>query len=291
MKKFVPLIISLLVLTACSSQPAKKSKTAPRIKATAAYVPTDNSAYAVFDLNQKKFLEGKGFNLVRPIASVTKLMTAVVFLEENRYGNACQTQILPSDADFIKGTTSPLPKNVNIACGELLKAMLVRSDNYAAHAIAHATPLNKAQFIARMNSKARELGMTQTYFEDSSGLSSNNVSTVSDLSKLAGYAATKAEIQQLSNLPVVSVYAGGDYISMKNTNSMVRSQSYPALVSKTGYTREAGFNLAFIARDLCNGKRIGVVSLNNVSGADRTAFTEAMLAKYQCKTNPFRQYD
>lgn len=291
MKKFIPLVLSLLVLTACSSQPAKKGKTTPRIKATAAYVPTDNSAYAVFDLNQKKFLEGKGFNLVRPIASVTKLMTAVVFLEENRYGKACQTQILPSDADFIKGTTSPLPKNVNIACGELLKAMLVRSDNTAAHAIAHATPLNKAQFIARMNSKARELGMTQTYFEDSSGLSSNNVSTVSDLSKLAGYASTKAEIQQLSNLPVVSVYAGGDYISMKNTNSMVRSQSYPALVSKTGYTREAGFNLAFIARDLCNGKRIGVVSLNNASGADRTAFTEAMLAKYQCKANPFRQYD
>lgn len=291
MKKFVPLVLSLLVLTACSSQPAKKGKTTPRIKATAAYVPTDNSAYAVFDLNQKKFLEGKGFNLVRPIASVTKLMTAVVFLEENRYGNACQTQILSSDADFIKGTTSPLPKNVNIACGELLKAMLVRSDNYAAHAIAHATPLNKAQFIARMNSKARELGMTQTYFEDSSGLSSNNVSTVSDLAKLAGYAATKAEIQQLSNLPMASVYAGGNFLSMKNTNSMVRNQSYPALVSKTGYTREAGFNLAFIARDLCNGKRIGVVSLNNSSGADRTAFTEAMLAKYQCKANPFRQYD
>lgn len=291
MKKFVPLVLSLLVLTACSSQPAKKSKTAPRIKATAAYVPTDNSAYAVFDLNQKKFLEGKGFNLVRPIASVTKLMTAVVFLEENRYGNACQTQILPSDADFIKGTTSPLPKNVNIACGELLKAMLVRSDNTAAHAIAHATPLTKAQFMARMNSKARELGMTQTYFEDSSGLSSNNVSTVSDLAKLAGYAATKAEIQQLSNLPMASVYAGGNFLSMKNTNSMVRNQSYPALVSKTGYTREAGFNLAFIARDLCNGKRIGVVSLNNASGADRTAFTEAMLAKYQCKANPFRQYD
>ncbi|OOR98245.1 peptidase S11 [Haemophilus paracuniculus] len=291
MKKFIPLVLSLLVLTACSSQPAKKGKTAPRIKATAAYVPADNSAYAVFDLNQKKFLEGKGFNLVRPIASVTKLMTAVVFLEENRYGKACQTQILASDADFIKGTSSPLPKNVNINCGELLKAMLVRSDNTAAHALTHATPLNKAQFMARMNSKARELGMTQTYFEDSSGLSSNNVSTVSDLAKLAGYAATKPEIQQLSNLPVVSVFAGGDYISMKNTNSMVRSQSYPALVSKTGYTREAGYNLAFIARDLCNGKRIGVVSLNNPNASSRTAFTEAMLAKYQCKMNPFSQYD
>lgn len=289
MKKFIPVMIAALVLSACSSQPTKRKST-PRIKATAAYIPTENSAYVVFDLNQKKFLEGKNFNLVRPIASVTKLMTAVVFLEENRYGASCQTQILPSDADFLKGTTSPLPKNLNIACSELLKAMLVRSDNYAAHALAHATHLNKAQFLARMNSKAREIGMTQTYFGDSSGLSSDNVSTVVDLAKLAGYAASKPEIQQLSNSPMVSVYAGGQYFSMKNTNKMVREQSYPAMVSKTGYTREAGYNLAFITQQNCNGKRIGVVSLNNSSSADRVDFTETMLAKYQCKANPFR-YD
>lgn len=282
-----------LVLTACSSSPSshKSTKSHKPIKASAAYSATaDNSAYVVFDLNQKKFLEGKNFNLVRPIASVTKLMTAVVFLEENR-NPYCHTQILPSDGDFIKGTTSPLPKNVDIACSELLKAMLVRSDNYAAHALAHATHLNKAQFIARMNSKARELGLSQTYFKDSSGLSPENVSTVSDLAKLAGYAASKAEIQQLSNTALANVYANGKQFSMKNTNSIVRSQSYPALVSKTGYTREAGYNLVFIHRGDCRGKRIGVVSLNNSSSTARAEFTETMLAKYQCKANPFRQYE
>lgn len=291
MKKVIlPFIIASL-LAGCSSQPSKSSKKpSQRVKATAAYVPADNSAYVVFDLNQKKFLEGKGLNLVRPIASVTKIMTAVVFLEENKRGNACQTQILPSDADFIKGTTSALPKNVDISCNELLKAMFVRSDNYAAHALTHATHLSKAQFIARMNSKARELGMTQTYFEDSSGLSANNVSTVSDLAKLAGYAAGKPQIQQLSNSPAVSVYAAGQSIAMRNTNSMVREQSYPALLSKTGFTREAGYNLAFIARNNCNGKRIGVVSLNNSSASARTSFTESMLAKYQCRANPYRSY-
>lgn len=282
MKKSLPLILVSMVLAACSSHP-DKIKATPRIKASAAYIPTENSAYVVFDLNQKKFLEGKNFNLVRPIASVTKLMTAIIFLEENRYGNACQTAILPSDADFIKGTTSPLPKNINIPCNELLKAMLVRSDNYAAHALAHATHLNKVQFMARMNSKAREIGMTQTYFADSSGLSPNNVSTVIDLAKLAGYAASKAEIQQLSNAPLIGVNAGGRHFPMRNTNSIVRSQSYPAIVSKTGYTREAGYNLAFIVQQNCNGKRIGVVSLNNESAASRTYFTEGMLAKYQCK--------
>lgn len=292
MRKLIPLFLATAILAGCSSTPTKTTqKSTQRVKATAAYVPSDNSAYVVFDLNQKKFLEGKGFNLVRPIASVTKIMTAVVFLEENKRGNACQTAILPSDADFIKGTTSPLPKNVNISCNELLKAMFVRSDNYAAHALAHATHLSKAQFIARMNTKARELGMTQTYFEDTSGLSANNVSTVSDLAKLAGYAASKPQIQQLSNSPMVTVYAAGQTLSMKNTNAIVRSQSYPALVSKTGFTREAGYNLAFINRNDCNGKRIGVISLNNSSGSARTDFTEAMLAKYQCKANPFRSYE
>lgn len=291
MKKLIPLTIVAIMLSACSSQPAKTTKKpTQRIKASAAYIPADNSAYVVFDLNQKKFLEGKNFNLVRPIASVTKLMTAVVFLEENRAGNNCQTQILPSDADFIKGTTSPLPKNMNISCSELLKAMFVRSDNDAAHALAHATHLTKAQFLARMNSKAREIGMTHTYFSDSSGLSADNVSTVVDLAKLAGYAASKPEIQQLSNSPTVSVYAAGQYISMRNTNSMVRNQSYPAMVSKTGFTREAGYNLAFITSQNCKGKRIGVVSLNNSSAGGRTDFTESMLAKYQCTANPYRQY-
>lgn len=290
MKKILSLLLATALLAGCSSQPQTKKKTKP-IKAKAAYsAVADNSAYVVFDLNQKKFLEGNNLNVVRPIASVTKLMTAVVFLEENR-NRACYTQILPSDGDFIKGTSSPLPKNVDIACGELLKAMLVRSDNHAAHALAHATHLNKAQFIARMNSKAREIGMQQTYFADSSGLSADNVSSVSDLAKLAGYAASKPEIQVLSNVPTTTVYANGRNYPMKNTNSIVRSQSYVALVSKTGYTREAGYNLVFINKSDCAGKRIGVISLNNSSPAARADFTETMLAKYHCRENPFRSYE
>lgn len=285
--KFSSLFFSVLFLLGCASEPQSKlNKNTKPIKASAVYTPSNNaSAYAVIDIKQKKFLEGKNFNLVRPIASVTKLMTALVFLEEQREGQ-CQTSILASDADFIKGTVSPLPKNVGITCSELLKAMLVRSDNEAAHALAHATPLTKAQFIAKMNAKAKALGMNQTHFKDSSGLSAENVSSVSDLAKLSAYVASKPEIQYLSNLPLVSVYAGGQYFSMKNTNRIVREQSYPALVSKTGFTREAGYNLVFVHKGLCNGKLIGVIGLNYANASERADFTEAMLAKYQCK----RQY-
>lgn len=285
--KLLPLLlVSMLVLSGCSSNKkgTRVVKAKPSVRAKAAYIPTENSAYAVFDINEKKFLEGRNFDLVRPIASVTKLMTAVVFLDENKK-KYCYTPILASDADFIKGTKTRLPKNVNIACGELFKAMLVRSDNYAAHALAHATHLTKPQFMAKMNQKARELGMTHTYFLDSSGLSPQNVSTVSDLAKLAAYAATKSEIQQIANQPAVTVFAGDKSFNMRNTNAIVRNQSFPALVSKTGYTREAGFNLAFVNRNNCDGKRIGVISLNNKSSAARTEFTEAMLSKYKCRRN------
>lgn len=276
------LIFFSLMLAACSSKPLPQKNSKP-IKAKAVQsIAGEQFAYVVFDVNKKVFLEGKNLNLVRPIASVTKLMTAIVFLEERR-GGQCQTKILQSDGDFIKGTTSPLPKNVNIACQELLKAMLVRSDNYAAHALAHATRLSKAQFIQRMNTKARELGMKQTFFADSSGLSPKNVSTVSDLAKLSAYAMTKAEIQQLSNMPSVTVYAGGKALVMQSTNRMIRNQSYPALVSKTGYTREAGFNLAYIYKGLCQGKRLGVISLNHQNATARADFTEGMLEKYRCR--------
>lgn len=280
MKKLLSIVALSGLLVACSSSTSTQKPT-QTVKASAGYIPNENSAYVVFDLNQKKFLEGKNLRLPLPIASVTKLMTAIVFLEENR-NPYCQTAILPSDADFIKGTTSPLPKNVNIDCNELLKAMLVRSDNYAAHALAHATHLTKAEFITQMNRKASQIGLTQTYFADSSGLSPENVSTVSDLAMLAGYAADKPEIQHLSNLPAVGVEAAGEYFQMRNTNVIVREQRYPALVSKTGYTREAGYNLAFINKQSCNGRRIGVVSLNNSSAEQRTNFTEMMLIKYQC---------
>lgn len=286
MRKLLSFSLFMLLLSACSagSNPVGKKTPPQKIRAKAAYsVSANNSAYVVFDLKQKKFLEGKGLNVVRPIASVTKLMTAIVFLEHRR--PQCQTAILSSDADFIKNTSSPLPKNVPIACSELLKAMLVRSDNEAAHALAHATPLKKAQFIARMNQKAKELGLTHTAFSDSSGLSAQNVSTVSDLAKLASYAASKPEIRQLSNMPSVEVYAAGKPFHMSNTNRIVREQSYSALVSKTGYTREAGYNLVFVHREDCNGKRIGVISLNNISAAERADFTQNMLAKYQCRPN------
>ena len=94
-------------------------------------------SYVVYDFTHNRVLESHAPDSVQPIASVTKLMTANVFLENNKNPN-CRIAITKEDTDRIKGTGTKLPKNIPISCNELLKAMLVHSDNYAAHALSRA---------------------------------------------------------------------------------------------------------------------------------------------------------
>ena len=152
-------------------------------------------SYIVYDFTHDRVLESSSPNHVQPIASVTKLMTANVFLENNRNAN-CTASITDDDYDYIKGTHTKLPKYTPISCNELLKAMLVHSDNYAAHALSRSAGMSRLQFIQKMNEKARELGMRSTRFSDSSGLSDSNISSVMDLVKLAKYSLNKAQIKK-----------------------------------------------------------------------------------------------
>ncbi|OOH91052.1 D-alanyl-D-alanine endopeptidase [Pasteurellaceae bacterium 15-036681] len=238
-------------------------------------------SYVVYDFWNNRILESHNANQVKPIASVTKLMTANVFLENNKDKN-CKASIQTIDSDFIKGTGTSLPMHTPIPCNELLKAMLVRSDNYAAHALSRSAGMTRAQFIQKMNQKARQLGMNSTSFEDSSGLSSGNVSSAMDLVKLAKYSLNKKVIRDLSNSPSVIVNTGRQNLYMQNTNALVRDENFTALINKTGYIREAGYNLVFVNRQKCGNAVIGVISLNNRSSGARTNFTRNKLAQYGC---------
>ena len=239
-------------------------------------------AYVVYDFTHNKVLESRSPNSVRPIASVTKLMTANIFLENNKRKN-CTATITEDDYDYIKGTSSKLPKNTPIACSELLKAMFVYSDNYAAHALARSAGMSRTQFIHKMNQKARKLGMNSTRFSDSSGLSSYNVSSVMDLVKLAKYSLNKPELRSLSNVRADYIRANRKNVFIQNTNKLVREELFDAALSKTGYIRESGYNLVFINKHSCNNSTIGVISLNNASSAARSDFTQNKLARYGCR--------
>lgn len=249
-------------------------------------------SYVVYDFTHDKVLESRAPNSVQPIASVTKLMTANVFLENNKNPN-CTTSISDEDYDYIKGTGTKLPKQTPIACTELLKAMLVHSDNYAAHALARSAGMSRTQFIQKMNQKAQELGMHSTRFSDSSGLSSMNISSAMDLVKLAKYSMDKPQIQALSNTKAAYVKAGRRNVFMQNTNRLVREEQFDAAVSKTGYIRESGYNLVFINKLECNHATIGVISLNNHSSALRSNFTQNKLEQYGCSAlnDHFDDYD
>lgn len=238
-------------------------------------------SYAVYDFTHDKVLESRSANSVRPIASVTKLMTANIFLENNKNRN-CTTTITDDDYDYIKGTSTKLPKYTPIACSELLKAMMIHSDNYAAHALARSAGMSRTQFIAKMNQKARELGMNSTRFIDSSGLSSQNVSSVMDLIKLAKYSLYKPELQALSNTRAAYIRTNRKNVFMQNTNKLVREEMFDAAISKTGYIRESGYNLVFINKHRCHNATIGVISLNNASSAYRSNFTKNKLESYGC---------
>lgn len=246
-------------------------------------LPTFASAqsYVVYDFSHNKVLESHSAENVKPIASVTKLMTANIFLENNKNSH-CTASITDEDNDYIKGTHTKLPKYTPIDCSELLKAMLVHSDNYAAHALSRSAGMSRIQFIHKMNEKARELGMRSTRFHDSSGLSSSNVSSAMDLVKLANYSLNKPTIKQLSNIDATYIQAGRRNIFIKNTNKLVREEVFDAAINKTGYIQESGYNLVFINKNLCHNAIIGVISLNNASSEARAMFTKNKLEKYGC---------
>lgn len=247
-------------------------------------------SYVVYDFTHDRILESRAANNVQPIASVTKLMTAVVFLENNK-NPRCSTAISDEDFDYIKGTGTRLPKYTPIACNELLKAMLVQSDNYAAHALSRMAGMNRTQFIQKMNQKAKQLGMTATRFHDSSGLSSANISSAIDLVKLAKYAMQHPQIQALSNTKATYVRAGNKNVFMQNSNKLVREEIFDAALNKTGYIRESGYNLVFVNKHQCNHSTIGVISLNNQSSAVRSSFTKHKLEQYGCTALVDELYD
>lgn len=202
----------------------------------------------VLDANADHAIYAKGADAVTPIASVTKLMSAMVVLDAAQpLDESISVDI--ADLDLIKASRSRLRLGTELPRREMLRLALMASENRAASSLARHYPGGTEAFVAAMNVKAQSLGMTHTHFSDPTGLSSENVATANDLARMVRAAASYPLIREFTTTPshYVEVQPTGQLLGFRNTNSLVKNADWDILLSKTGFIREAGKCLVMLA--------------------------------------------
>jgi len=185
----------------------------------------------------------KNSEAVVPIASITKLMTAIVTMDKVQAGGLDMDQrvvLTRQDVDTIKGTRSRLRTGATYTRDELLLLALMASENKASAALGRSYPGGMEAFVDAMNRKAEELGMTESRFVDPTGLSSGNVSSARDLVKLVNAAHGYDKIREYSTRSRAAVKDKKRTLNFANTNGLVRNAQWEIGLSKTGYISEAG---------------------------------------------------
>jgi D-alanyl-D-alanine endopeptidase (penicillin-binding protein 7) len=218
-----------------------------------------STAY-VQDLETSTVIFAKNENVVRPIASISKLMTAVVVVDANLPMDE-MLEITDEDVDGLKHTTSRLRVGTKLSRGDMLHLALMSSENRAANALGRHYPGGLPAFVAAMNAKAQALGMTSTRFIEPTGLSSDNVSSPHDLARLLRAASQRPLIHRYSTDTEYEVEINNRTQTFRNTNLLVRKPDWDIKVSKTGYINEAGECLVMLAR--INGRDLAIVLLDS----------------------------
>ena len=202
----------------------------------------------VVDAQDGHRMYAKAADEVTPIASLTKLMTAMVVLDSNPSLDD-PVAVDMDDFDYLKGSHSRLRMGTTLSRGEMLRLALMASENRAASSLARHYPGGNVAFVAAMNAKAAALGMTKTRFEDPTGLSPHNVSTANDLALMVGAAAQYPLIRDFTTTPehFVEVQPSGQVIGFNNSNALVKNVAWDIQLQKTGYIREAGRCVVMLA--------------------------------------------
>jgi D-alanyl-D-alanine endopeptidase (penicillin-binding protein 7) len=220
-----------------------------------------SAAAIVLDANGN-IIYGKDVDSVRPIASITKLMTAMVVLDANLDLDEPIT-ITSEDRDLLRHTGSRLEVGASLPRRELLLLALMSSENRAASALGRAYPAGLPTFVTQMNDKAARLGMAHSHFADPAGLNAQNVSTASDLAKMVNAAQGYPLITQATTTTeqAVKPYTRRGPLTFSNTNRLLKNKDWHIALSKTGYINEAGRCLVMQA-DIA-GEKISIVLLNS----------------------------
>ncbi|PKO79199.1 MAG: D-alanyl-D-alanine endopeptidase [Betaproteobacteria bacterium HGW-Betaproteobacteria-13] len=242
-----------------SAELALDSKGNPLLKSSAFYVANQATGEVLLEKNG---------GAVVPIASITKLMTAMVVLEASPSLSE-ELSIDEEDIDQLKGTGSRLSLGTRMTREELLRLALMSSENRAASTLARHYPGGLPAFVNAMNIKARLLSMTDTRFHDSTGLNPANVSSPRDLARLVAAASRYPLIREFSTTAERYVEVRGRQLRFGNTNSLVKNPDWEISVSKTGYISEAGRCLVMQA--WINQQPVVIVLMDSVGRYTRTA--------------------
>ena len=229
-------VFSLLIFAVIKSADAK-----PRHKQKHYDIPNHEISVMVTDITTDTIIRGYNIDKVRGLASMTKLMTAMIALDHDLNMNR--------KLQLSKLAGSHLPKR-EYTRGELFHALLIRSDNAAAETLAADYPGGRDKFIRDMNLRAETMGMFYTHFDDPSGLSAGNVSTASNVTTMVVSAGYYRQIREISTKKTATILTQVKrkerILILHNTNTAILSQIDGIQVSKTGYTNPAGFCVALL---------------------------------------------
>ncbi len=240
-----------------------------------------SSVALVVDQNNGEVLFQKNSSAVLPIASITKLMTALVVTDAHQPMDEL-LEITDDDRDYERNTGSRLRFGTMLTREDLLLLALMSSENRAASALGRNYPGGRPAFVAAMNRKARELGMNDTHYVDSNGLSSSNVSSAQDLAKIVMAAYKVPQIRQFTTTTEHTVNANGRTLHYVNTNRLVRGGEWDIGLQKTGFINEAGRCLVMQAN--VHGRNVVMVFLD--SAGNLTRFADATRVRNWLERNP-----
>ena len=225
-----------------------------------------SQAALIFNNKTGEILYQKNADRVMPIASISKLMSAMVVLDARLDMNEPIT-ITADEIDRLKGTGSRLAIGTTLTRGELLHLSLMSSENRATHALGRTYPGGMSAFVAAMNAKAQSLGMYSSRFYEPTGLNFQNVSTANDLNRMVAAASKYPLINKNSTSNYGSVWTANGRQNYKNSNALVREGSWNIELQKTGYIREAGRSMVVKAN--VQNQPITIVLLNSPTSTTR----------------------
>ncbi|CAM3458004.1 D-alanyl-D-alanine endopeptidase [Bordetella sputigena] len=264
--------------TKSGSKVVSHKSTATRSKVTAAAAPATTSAQAaalrssvayVQDLATSTVLFSKNEDTIKPIASISKLMTALVVVDANQPMDE-MLEVTDDDIDRLRHAASRLPVGSRLTRADMLHIALMSSENRAAHALGRYYPGGMPAFVKAMNAKARDLGMMDTHFVEPTGLSSENVSSPRDLARLLRAAAQRPLIHRYTTDTEYDVDMGKGHVrTFRNTNALVRNADWDIKVSKTGFINEAGECLVMLVN--MQGRELAIVLLDSQGKYSRIA--------------------